>query len=98
MSALEDVPETKYTPPEDVKPNLQDILTNPEPQEFISDMQNLRDEVKQETFEDEVVESDPLVNIMPETFTEEDFDDSDFVTETIPEFMSDQNEIDLDDR
>ena len=38
MPVLEDVPETIYTPTEDVKATFQDILTNPEPEEFISDM------------------------------------------------------------
>ena len=97
MPALEDVPETKYTLPEVVKLNLQDILTEPEPEDFVSEMQNLRDEVKQGPFEVKL-ESDPLENIMPEIFTDEHFDDTDFVSETIPEFRSDQNELDLDVR
>ena len=97
IPALEDVPETKCSPPEVVKLNLQDILTEPEPEDFVSEMQNLRDEVKQGPFEVKL-ESDPLENIMPEIFTDEHFDDTDFVSETIPEFRSDQNKLDLDVR
>ena len=97
MPALEDVPETKYTLPEVVKLNLQDILTEPEPEDFVSEMQNLRDEVKQGPFEVKL-ESDPLENIMRGIFTDEHFDDTDFVSETIPEFRSDQNKLDLDVR
>ena len=97
MPALEDIPENKYAPPEVVKPNIQDILTEPEPEDFVSEMQNLRDEVKQGPF-DVKHEVDPLENIMPEIFTDEHFDDTDFVSETIAEFRSDQNKLDLDVR
>ena len=97
MPALEDIPENKYAPPEVVRPNLQDILTKPEPEDFVSEMQNLRDEVKQGPF-DVKHEADPLENIMPEIFTDEHFDDTDFVSKTIPEFRSDQNKLDLDVR
>ena len=72
-------------------------MTEPEPEDFVSEMQNLRDEVKQGPFEVKL-ESDPLENIMPEIFTDEHFDDTDFVSETIPEFRSDQNKLDLDVR
>ena len=75
MPALEDVPETKYTPPEEIKSNLQDMLTNPESGDFVLEMQNLRDEVKQEAI-------DPLETIMPEIFEDNgEFDNTDFLRE-----------------
>ena len=88
MPALEDEPETKYTPPEFVRPNLQDILTG----------DITEDEIKQEIDELRQETGDILEDIMPEIFTDEPFDDSNFVRENIPELRSDQNRLDLDVR
>ena len=88
MPALEDEPETKYTPPEFVRPNLQDILTG----------DITKDEIKQEIDELRQETGDILEDIMPEIFIDEPFDDSNFVRENIPELRSDQNRLDLDVR
>ena len=41
---------------------------------------------------------DPLETAMPEIFSESEFDDTEFVSEYIPELRSDQNRLDLDVR
>ena len=94
---LEEVPQIKYEPdPEpNIKPTLQDILTQPEPEEYIQEFENFKEEIE-EIIEREPI--DPLETAMPETFSEGEFDDTEFVSEYIPEFRSDQNRIDLDVR
>ena len=88
MPVLEDELETKYTPPEFARPNLQDILTG----------DITEDEMKQEIEELRQETGDILEDIMPEIFTDEPFDDTNFVRENIPELRSDQNRLDLDVR
>ena len=97
MPALEHIPETKYTPPEFVKPNLQEILTDNATDESLLDI----DEIKQETVEilaEHSLQKDILEDIMPDIFTDEVFDDSEFVEQEIPELRRDQNKLDLDVR
>ena len=96
MPPLEEVPQTKYEedPEPDLNPTLQDLLTQPEPEEYIQEFNNFKEEVKEEI--SEII--DPLESSMPETFSEDKFDDTEFVSEYIPEFRSDQNRLDLDVR
>ena len=68
MPALEDVPEIKYEPEEDIKPNWQDLLTNSEPEEIIEDFKDLKDEIKEEMAEVINENVDPLETAMPEIF------------------------------
>ena len=98
MPALEDVPEIKYEPEEDIKPNLQDLLTNSEPEEIIEDFIDFKDEIKEEMAEVINENVDPLETAMPEIFQKGEFDDTEFVSDYIPEFRSDQNRLDLDVR
>ena len=53
MPPLEEVPQIKYEPdPEpDIKPNLQDLLTQPEPEEYIQEFNDFKEEVKEEISE-----------------------------------------------
>ena len=76
------------------KPTLQDILTQPEPEEYIQEFNDFKEEVKEEI--SEII--DPLESSMPEIFSESKFDDTEFVSEYIPEFRSVQNRLDLDVR
>ena len=98
---LEEVPQIKYKPdPEpDIKPTLQDLLTQPEPEEYIQEFEDFKEEVKEEIgriIKEEPI--DPLETAMPEIFSEGEFDDTGFVSEYIPELRSDQNRLDLDVR
>ena len=102
-------PEVQYEEPEEVKPNLQDILIQPEPDDdFVENVKNIKKEVMSE-IEEIFVKSepedysddennDPLMQEMPEIFEDGKFDDTEFVQLYIPEFRSDQNRIDLDVR
>ena len=83
---------------------MQEILTQPEPEDFIEDIKNIKEEVKAE-IEDIFVKTepgdennDPLMQEMPEIFEDGEFDDTEFVQQHIPEFRSDQNRLDLDVR
>ena len=103
MPPLEEVPQIKYEPdPEpDIKPNLQDLLTQPEPEEYIQEFNDFKEEVKEEISEiikEEPIDVDTLETAMPEIFSEGEFTDTEFVSSYIPEFRSDQNRIDLDVR
>ena len=104
MPELKYIPDVKYEEPEEIKPNLQDILTQPEPEDFIEDIRSIKEEVKTE-LEDIFVKTepddennDPLMQEMPEIFEVGEFDDTEFVQQYIPEFRSDQNRLDLDVR
>ena len=102
MPALENIPETKYTPAERLKIDLQDLLTNDVTDETLTEIKNIKDKIKQETSEIltevENDQKDILEDITSEIFEEQDFDDNDFVNQNIPEIRSDQNKIDLDVR
>ena len=72
LPELKYIPEVKYEEPEEIKPNLQDILTQAEPEDFIEDIKNIKEEVKAE-IEDIFVKTepddennDPLMQEMPE--------------------------------
>ena len=106
LPELEYIPEAKYEEPEEVKPNLQHILTetNKTNEEYIEDIKNIKDEIKTE-FEEIFVETepsnqveDPVIQEFPEIFEDGEFDDTEFVQQYIPEVRSDQNRIDLDVR
>ena len=94
MPPLEEVPQIIYeTDPEpDIKPSLQDLLTQPEPEEYIQEFNDFKEELKEEI--SEII--NPLESSIPEIFSEGEFDDTKFVSEYIPEFRSDQNRLDLD--
>ena len=96
LPELRYIPDVKYEEPEEIKPNLQDILTQPEPEDFIEDIKNIKEEVKTELEDDE--NNDPLMQKMPEIFEDGEFDDTEFIQQYIPEFRSDQNRLDLDVR
>ena len=96
LPELKYIPDVKYEEPEEIKPNLQDILTQPEPEDFIEDIKNIKEEVKTEVEDDE--NNDPLMQKMPEIFEDGEFDDTEFIQQYIPEFLSDQNRLDLDVR
>ena len=104
LPELKYIPDVKYEELEEIKPNLQEILTQPEPEDFIEDIKNIKEEVKAE-IEDIFVKTepgdennDPLMQEMPEIFEDGEFDDTEFVQQHIPEFRSDQNRLDLDVR
>ena len=96
LPELKYIPDVKYEEPEEIKPKLQDILTQPEPEDFIEDIKNIREEVKTELEDNE--NNDPLMQEMPEIFEDGEFDDTEFIQQYIPEFRSDQNRLDLDVR
>ena len=107
LPELKYIPDVKYEEPEEIKPNLQDILTQPEPEDFIEDIKNIKEEVKTELedifvkTEPDYENNDPLmqeIQEMPEIFEDDEFDDTEFVQQYIPEFRSDQNRLDLDVR
>ena len=98
MPALEDIPETKYTPPKPLKIDLQDLLTNDVTDETLTEIKNIKDKIKQETSEILTEVENDQKDILEDIFKEQDFDDNDFVNQNIPEIRSDQNKIDLDVR
>ena len=76
LPELEYISEAKYQEPEEIKPNLQHILTetNETNEEYIEDIKNIKDEIKTE-FEEIFVEiepsnqvEDPLMQDFPEIF------------------------------
>ena len=76
LPELEYIPEAKYEEPEEVKPNLQYILTetNETNEEYIEDIKNIKDEIKTK-FEEIFAETepsnqveDPLMQEFPEKF------------------------------
>ena len=95
MPPLEEVPQIKCEPEPDIKPTLQDLLTQPGPEEYIQEFEDFKEEVKEEIGEEPI---DPLETAMPEIFSEGEFDDTEFVSGYIPELRSDQNRLDLDVR
>ena len=85
LPELKYIPDVKYEEPEEIKPNLQDILTQPEPEDFIEDIKNIKEEVKTE-LEDIFVKTepddennDPLMQEMPKIFEDGELDDTEFV-------------------
>ena len=104
LPELKYIPDVKYEEPEEIKPNLQDILTQPEPEDFIEDIKNIKEEVKAEIEdifvkkESEDENNDPLMQEMPDIFEDGEYDDTEFVQQYIPEFRRDQNRLDLDVR
>ena len=101
MLPLEEIPQIKYEPKPDIKPNLQDLLTQPEPEEYIEEFKDFKEEIKEEINEiikEEPINADLLETVMPEILSEGEFDDTEFVSSYISEFRSDQNKLDLDVR